>query len=90
MGGCWRPWSSCAGYCCRREQGGRKGSTGEGRRGVAAETIRGVGVKNCQVQGKGTPIYRRWLGLGFLSGLGRAGMGWPKTLNWAALNYFPE
>jgi hypothetical protein len=57
---------------------------------VAAETIRGVGVKNCQVQGKGTPIYRRWLGLGFLSGLGRAGMGWPKTLNWAALNYFPE
>jgi hypothetical protein len=57
---------------------------------VAAETIRGVGVKNCQVQGKGTPIYRRWLGLGFLSGLGRAGMGWPKTLNRAALNYFLE
>jgi hypothetical protein len=33
----------------------------------------GVGMKNSQVRGKGTPIYRRWLGLGFLSGLGRAG-----------------
>jgi hypothetical protein len=45
MGGCWRPWRSCAGCCCRRGQGGRKGSAGEERKGVAAETIRGVGVK---------------------------------------------
>jgi hypothetical protein len=42
-------------------------------------------VENFQVQGRSTSIYRKMLGLGFLSGL-----GWPKTLYRAALNYFPE
>jgi hypothetical protein len=37
---------------------------------VAARENREVGMENSQVS---TPIYRRWLGLGLLSGLGRAG-----------------
>jgi hypothetical protein len=40
------------------------------------------------VQERGTSIYRHVLGLGFLSGLGWAGLGWPKTLNLAALIVF--
>jgi hypothetical protein len=58
------------------------------KKAVAAKKNGGVGVKNCQVQGKSTPIYRKWLGLGFLSGLGRAGMGLAQTLNRVALIYF--
>jgi hypothetical protein len=55
---------------------------------VAARKNGGVGVKNCKVQEKSAPIYRKWLGLGFLSGLGRAGMGLAQTLNRVALIYF--
>jgi hypothetical protein len=38
----------------------------------------GVGVQNCQVQGESTPIYRKWLGLGFFSGPSGLGWIWPK------------
>jgi hypothetical protein len=34
------------------------------------------------------PIYRRALGLGFLSGPNGLEWAWPKILYWAALNYF--
>jgi hypothetical protein len=55
----------------------RVGGSSQGEMKVAAENLRGVGVKICQVN---TPIYRRWLGLGFsLVGLvGWAGFG-PNT-----------
>jgi hypothetical protein len=49
---------------------------GQGRKKVAAREKWRVGVKNCQVQERGTSIYRHGLGLGFLirpNGLGRAG-----------------
>jgi hypothetical protein len=49
---------------------------------VAARMNRGVGVKNCQVQGRSTPIYRKMLGLGFLSG--------PNGLGWAGPNTKPD
>jgi hypothetical protein len=61
-------------------------SAGEERRGVAAEKIRGVGVQNSQVQGRGIRIYRGALGLGFQ--MGQMGWTWPKTLGRAALNIF--
>jgi hypothetical protein len=35
---------------------------------VAARENRGVGMKNCQVQERGTSIYRHGLGLGLFSG----------------------
>jgi hypothetical protein len=53
---------------------------------VAAEGNGGVGVQNSQGQGRGIRIYRETLGLGFQLGQ----MGWPKTLNRVALNYFSE
>jgi hypothetical protein len=55
------------------KQGGRRVSAREDRRGVAAQKIRGVGVQNSQVQGRGIRIYRGALGLGFLV----SQMGWP-------------
>ena len=39
---------------------------------AAGKTI-GVGMQNDQGQGRGIRIYRETLGLGLLSGLGRAG-----------------
>jgi hypothetical protein len=47
----WRPWSSCALAAVAVEQGGR--------RLLAAKRNGGMGVQNCQVQGKRDPIYRR-------------------------------
>jgi hypothetical protein len=47
-------------------------------------------VKNCQVQERGTSIYRYGLGLGFFSGPIGLEWAWPKITNRAALNYFPE
>jgi hypothetical protein len=55
---------------------------------VAARKNRGVGVKNCQVQGESTSICRKWLGLGFFSGPNGLGWAWPKTRNRATLNIF--
>ena len=62
----------------------------EAREAMAAEKMIGVGVQNCQVQGESTPIYRKWLGLGFLSGPNGLGFkwAWPETCNRAALNLF--
>jgi hypothetical protein len=54
---------------------------------VVAGKNGGVGMKNFQVQGRSTPIYRHGLGLGFLSGPIRLEWALPKTLNWTALNY---
>jgi hypothetical protein len=50
----------------------------EAREAMAARKIIGLGVQNCQVQGESTPIYRKWLGLGFFrgpNGLGFNGLG---------------
>jgi hypothetical protein len=47
---------------------------GQGRKKVAAREKWTVGVKNCQVQERGTSIYRHGLGLGFL--IGPNGLGW--------------
>jgi hypothetical protein len=58
--------------CCRamnREEDG----VGEKKVGGSLGKVR-VGVKNCQVQERGTSIYRHGLGLGFLSGPN--GLGW--------------
>jgi hypothetical protein len=48
---------------------------------VATRENRGVGMENSQVQGERDPIYRRVLGLGFLSG--------PNGLGWAGPNTKP-
>jgi hypothetical protein len=53
-----------------------------GKEKVAARRIRGVGVQNSQGQGRSTPIYRKMLGLGFLSG--------PNGLGWAGPNTKPD
>jgi hypothetical protein len=63
---------------CREEEG-------TGKKKVAAREKWRVGVKNCQVQERGTSIYRHEVGLGFLSGPYWAG---PKMRNQAALNIF--
>jgi hypothetical protein len=52
---------------CREEEG-------TGKKKVAAREKWRVGVKNCQVQERGTSIYRHEVGLGFLSG--PIGLGW--------------
>ena len=44
---------------------------------AAREKVR-VGVKNCQVQERGTSIYRHGLGLGFFSGPIGLEWAWPK------------
>ena len=70
--------------CCRVGEGARAAAVRKKRRGgkvVAAERNGGVGVQNCQVQGESTPIYRKWIGLGFFSGPNWAGLGWPKHAN---------
>jgi hypothetical protein len=52
---------------------------------VAAEKLRGVGVKIWQVS---TPIYRRSPRVRVLIGPNGLEWTWPKTLNCVALNYF--
>jgi hypothetical protein len=51
---------------------------------VAAEKLRGVGVKICQVS---TPIYRRSPRVRVSIGPNGPEWTWPKTLNRVALNY---
>jgi hypothetical protein len=75
---------------CAGEEGPLLRVGEEAREAMAAEKMIGVGVQNCQVQGESTPIYRKWLGLGFLSGPNGLGFkwAWPETCNRAALNIF--
>jgi hypothetical protein len=54
-------------WLLREEEEGRE-------KEVAARKNGGVGVQKCQMQVKGTSIYRHGLGLGFLSG--PIGLGW--------------
>jgi hypothetical protein len=82
-------YSSLAGV-----MGGREPSSlcagEEGREAMAAEKMIGVGVQNCEVQGESTPIYRKWIGLGFFSrpiGLGFK-WAWLETCNRVVLNIF--
>jgi hypothetical protein len=67
-------------WSCRGEEETRK-------KEVAARKNAGVGVKICQVS---TPIYRRWLGLGFPSGPIGLEWAWPKIRIRAALIYFSD
>jgi hypothetical protein len=65
MGAGLAPCLLLAAVGAREEEGRllpRVGGSNQGEMKVAAENLRGVGVKICQVS---TPIYRRWLGLGF-------------------------
>jgi hypothetical protein len=62
--------------CCTA--GGGRRAWGRRRLLVAAGKMIGVGVQNCQVQGESTPIYRKWLRLGFFSGPSGLGWIWPK------------
>jgi hypothetical protein len=77
---------------CAGEEGPLLHVGEEAREAMAAEKMIGVGVQNCQVQGESTPIYRKWLGLGFHSGPNGLGFkwAWPETRTRVALNYFSE
>jgi hypothetical protein len=68
----------------RRKKWGVSAGKKKGRNVVAG---RGW-VENFQVQGRSTSIYRKWLGLGFLSGPIGLEWAWPKILNRVVLNYF--
>jgi hypothetical protein len=61
----------------------------EGReKEVAARKNAGVGVQKCQMQVKGTSIYRHGLGLGFLSGPN--GLGLAQNTKSGCAKYFSE
>jgi hypothetical protein len=72
--------------CCTA--GGRRGECRLGRRKGEMLWRLGGWVENFKVQGRSTSIYRKWLGIGFLSGPIGLEWAWPKILNQAVLNYF--
>jgi hypothetical protein len=66
----------------------RVGEEDREKKKVAARVNRGVGMENSQVQGERDHIYRRVLGLGFLSGPN--GLGWAgPTTKLGRDNLFP-
>jgi hypothetical protein len=77
--GAWRAWEAPARWRAAAVKQGGRGAPAAPRgrnrkREWRLEKVEGWECKIAQVQGKGTPIYRRWLGLGFLSG--PIGLGW--------------